>query len=234
MQPQGCCHDGPPTECAWCGASFRPRRGGSRQRFCGPKCRTAFWTALRQWGERAVAAGILTIGDIRNGDPAACTLLLAGSLYGAQKRTPALMPPRANSSYMRQCDFERLLARTYRAATALIQQGMSKNADRIPGCGVRAAWRRRSPAGLAGVFRLPVDDCVRDRCQPWGNTALAGVLVGPWGARQDSPISLDMLPVKLVDRHHRKASARSLVRPAGSHAIAAFEQIENFKVPFMG
>src|SRR5215467_12629869 len=60
------------------------------------------------------------------------------------------------------------------------------------------------------------------------------VLVGPWGARQDSPISLDTLPVKLVYRHHRKASARTLVGPAGSHAIAAFEHIENFKVPFMG
>jgi hypothetical protein len=33
-----------------------------------------FWSALRRWGERAVAAGILTIADIRNGDPTACTL----------------------------------------------------------------------------------------------------------------------------------------------------------------
>jgi hypothetical protein len=35
----------------------------------------AFWSALRRWGERAVAAGVLTIADIRNGAPAACTLL---------------------------------------------------------------------------------------------------------------------------------------------------------------
>jgi hypothetical protein len=28
----------------------------------------AFWTALRQWGERAIAAGILTIDDI-SGNP---------------------------------------------------------------------------------------------------------------------------------------------------------------------
>jgi hypothetical protein len=33
-----------------------------------------FWSTLRRWGARAVAAGILTIADIRNGDPAACTL----------------------------------------------------------------------------------------------------------------------------------------------------------------
>ena len=30
---------------------------------------------LCRWGERAIAAGVLTIGDIRNGDPVACTLL---------------------------------------------------------------------------------------------------------------------------------------------------------------
>jgi hypothetical protein len=35
---------------------------------------TMFWSALRRWGERAVAAGILTIPDIRNGHPEACTL----------------------------------------------------------------------------------------------------------------------------------------------------------------
>jgi hypothetical protein len=37
-----------------------------------------FWSALRRWGERAVAAGFLTIDAIKdvikNGDPAACTL----------------------------------------------------------------------------------------------------------------------------------------------------------------
>jgi hypothetical protein len=33
-----------------------------------------FWSALRRWGERAVAAGFLTIDAIKNRDPAACTL----------------------------------------------------------------------------------------------------------------------------------------------------------------
>jgi len=33
-----------------------------------------FWSALRGWGERALATGILTIADIKNSDPAACTL----------------------------------------------------------------------------------------------------------------------------------------------------------------
>jgi len=60
--------------CAWCGRPFPARRGGSPQRFCCAGHRIAFWSALRRWGERALAADILTIGDIRNGSPAACTL----------------------------------------------------------------------------------------------------------------------------------------------------------------
>jgi hypothetical protein len=66
--------------CEWCGKPYRPRRGGSPQRFCGSGCRTAFWSALRRWGERAIAAGVLTIPDVRNGDPAACTLLSGADL----------------------------------------------------------------------------------------------------------------------------------------------------------
>jgi hypothetical protein len=63
------------TLCPWCERPFRARRGGSPQRFCGSKCRATFWSALRRWGERAVAAGILTVADIKKGDPAAYTLL---------------------------------------------------------------------------------------------------------------------------------------------------------------
>jgi hypothetical protein len=66
---------GAATVCQWCERPFRARRGGSPQRFCGARCRTMFWSALRRWGERAGAAGILTIGDIRSGNAAACTLL---------------------------------------------------------------------------------------------------------------------------------------------------------------
>jgi hypothetical protein len=32
-----------------------------------------FWSALRRWGERAIAAGVLTIADVKNGVVAACT-----------------------------------------------------------------------------------------------------------------------------------------------------------------
>jgi hypothetical protein len=61
------------TLCPWCERPFRARRGGSPQRFCGSKCRATFWSALRRWGERAVAAGTLTITDVKNGVVAACT-----------------------------------------------------------------------------------------------------------------------------------------------------------------
>jgi hypothetical protein len=60
--------------CPWCTTEFKPRRGGSAQRFCSGRCRTACWSALRRWGERAVAAGVLSIDAVRNGQPEACTL----------------------------------------------------------------------------------------------------------------------------------------------------------------
>ena len=64
--------------CLWCGRPFSARRGGSPKRFCSASHRMAFWSALRRWAERAVAAGALTVDHIRNSDPAACTLLPGG------------------------------------------------------------------------------------------------------------------------------------------------------------
>jgi hypothetical protein len=61
--------------CLWCEHPFRGHRGGSAQRFCTARCRTAFWSALRRWGERALSAGVLTVDHIRSSDPAAGTLL---------------------------------------------------------------------------------------------------------------------------------------------------------------
>ena len=55
------------TACEWCTKGFKARRGGTRQRFCSARCRTALWSALRRCGERALAAGTLSIGDLRNG-----------------------------------------------------------------------------------------------------------------------------------------------------------------------
>ena len=70
------------TACEWCTKGFKARRGGTRQRFCSARCRTALWSALRRCGERALAAGTLSIGDLRNGHLEACTLA------GAAKSSP--------------------------------------------------------------------------------------------------------------------------------------------------
>ena len=81
--------------CRWCGRACRLRRGGSPRVFCGPACRTAFHSAARRWAEGAVAAGVLTIADIRKGARAACTLL-TGAVSPAPidpARQPAPVPP---------------------------------------------------------------------------------------------------------------------------------------------
>jgi len=78
-----------------------------------------FWTALRQWGERAVAAGILTIGDIRNGDPAACTVLPRADspapIAEVHWQHPVPVAPRTASGYTRQQELERLMAQAIAA-----------------------------------------------------------------------------------------------------------------------
>ena len=67
--------------CLWCKRPFRPRHGGSPQRFCCAGHRMAFWSTARRWASVAVASGLLSVDDIRNGAMKACTLLLeAGSL----------------------------------------------------------------------------------------------------------------------------------------------------------
>src|SRR5712691_6141700 len=68
--------------CLWCAKSFRPRRGGSRQRFCCPRHRVEFHTATRLWAERAMVCGILTTGDLRKGPGEPCTLLPFGQSPG--------------------------------------------------------------------------------------------------------------------------------------------------------
>jgi len=79
----------PASLCLWCGRPFPARHGGSPKRFCSAAHRTAFWSALRRWGEKAVAIGMLTIADIKTGDPAACTLRRSAISAG-----PISEPPR--------------------------------------------------------------------------------------------------------------------------------------------
>jgi hypothetical protein len=62
------------ASCIWCARAFKPRRGGSPQRFCSPRHRTAFHSAARRWAEANIAAGTLPVDAIKGGLPAACTL----------------------------------------------------------------------------------------------------------------------------------------------------------------
>lgn len=53
----------PDATCAWCGAAFRPRRGGgSPQRFCRPAHRRDMDAAARRLGELALEAARLGLG----------------------------------------------------------------------------------------------------------------------------------------------------------------------------
>ena len=61
--------------CLWCQHQFQLRRGGSRKRFCSAAHRSAFWSAARRWTDHAIAAGVLSLDQLRSDDPAACTLL---------------------------------------------------------------------------------------------------------------------------------------------------------------
>ncbi len=75
-----------------------------------------FWSALRLWGERALAVGVLTIEDIRNGDPTACTLLLAadpldGVRCEGHERPTAPVAPVVLSSHTPQQKLEQVMAR---------------------------------------------------------------------------------------------------------------------------
>ena len=63
------------TKCRWCGRAFTPRAtGGKAQRVCRPACRRAFDAAGRRWVAWALAAGILTIPDLRNAPGTTCAL----------------------------------------------------------------------------------------------------------------------------------------------------------------
>jgi hypothetical protein len=61
--------------CLWCATPVTLRRGGSPRKFCCARCRHEFHSCARRWAEAAVAAGALSVDVLKNGDPAAYTLL---------------------------------------------------------------------------------------------------------------------------------------------------------------
>jgi hypothetical protein len=104
------------TVCLWCAAPVTLRRGGSPRKFCSIRCRHEFHSCARRWAEAAIDLGILTIDDIRSGDPAARTLLLKATSLAPVAAPPwqdhpAPELPRVASLYTPQEDLEAAMAR---------------------------------------------------------------------------------------------------------------------------
>ena len=78
------------TKCLWCGRAFTLRAtGGKAQRFCRPACRRVFDAAGRRWVAGALAAGALTIPDLRN---APSTTRALGGMRKIPCETPLMVP----------------------------------------------------------------------------------------------------------------------------------------------
>jgi hypothetical protein len=104
------------TICLWCTAPYSLRRGGSPRKFCSTRCRHKFHSCARRWAEAAIDLGILTIDDIRSGNPAACTLLLEATSLApgaapSWQDHPVPELPRVASLYTPQEQLEAAMAR---------------------------------------------------------------------------------------------------------------------------
>jgi hypothetical protein len=68
------------SACPWCGERFERRRdGGKEQRFCRLPCRRAYDAAGRRWIAAALASGVLSLDELRNGAPTTTRALLAAA-----------------------------------------------------------------------------------------------------------------------------------------------------------
>jgi hypothetical protein len=70
-----------------------------------------FWSALRRWGDRAIADGILTIADLKNGPSAACTL-------GERSEPPLPLSPDIGAGDIAPCDALRFIVDIERSKLA--------------------------------------------------------------------------------------------------------------------
>ena len=83
--------------CHWCGTAFTPRRWkGDAQRFCAQGCRSAYWSAARQWVRQAVATGLISVADLKAAQKA-CTLHRA-PLRGPGPTDYPIPPPMASEA----------------------------------------------------------------------------------------------------------------------------------------
>ncbi len=61
------------ARCIWCRKPFRAKVIGAHpKKFCSSTCKDRFHTALRQWAQEAMAAGQLSVSDLKTAQ-ASCT-----------------------------------------------------------------------------------------------------------------------------------------------------------------
>ena len=70
--------------CLWCSALLPAGRGrGSQRRFCSTDCRSAFHTAARRWALAEIAAGRLTVAQLKECRPESVHAFSRGRLASA-------------------------------------------------------------------------------------------------------------------------------------------------------
>jgi hypothetical protein len=78
--------------CRWCQRPFsRRHRHGSAQTFCASSCRTAFHTAARRWAEVEIAAGTISVADLKSPGKACTPAQRPQSLASIPKPDLALL-----------------------------------------------------------------------------------------------------------------------------------------------
>ncbi len=54
------------AKCEWCDGRFTPKKvGAHRKRFCSPRCKNRYHAAARKWVQKAMAAELLCIADLK-------------------------------------------------------------------------------------------------------------------------------------------------------------------------
>jgi phage terminase small subunit len=121
------------TICLWCAAPVTLRRGGSPKKFCSARCRHEFHSCARRWAEAAVAAGALSVDVLKNGDLAACTLVL-GTIPAAavseapliKRRVPTTRNPSKNLTSRQRAFIDEYLVNGQNGAAAFRKAYNSK------------------------------------------------------------------------------------------------------------